>query len=122
MSVKYVEEMPQVRIDSTLVDEDTTQLIDLYCTKSDVWAYEQEWRGLHSEAGTLFTYQPSTLKAVYFGPEIERGALEIVCLILRGQNPDVQFWRGFRSPSEFKVQFEHFTYTSYIEAKGKGLL
>jgi hypothetical protein len=119
--VKYVERMPQIRIDSILIDNDPSQLIDLFCTKSEAWAYEKEWRGLHTEVGTLFGYRSPALKAVYFGPDIERGALEIVCLILRGQNPDVEFWQGSRSQSEFRVHFEHFTYTPYIDAKQSGL-
>lgn len=121
LPVQYVKEIPQVCIDSILVDNDSDQLIDRYCTKSEAWAYEQEWRGLHKEAGTLFTYKLPALKAAYFGPDIERLALEIVCLILRGQNPDVELWQGSRSASQFKVQFEHFTYTSYVDAKAKGL-
>ncbi len=120
--VQYVKKMPTVRINSFIIDKDSNQLIDLYCTKSESWAYEKEWRGLHKKAGTLFTYESKALKAVYFGPDIENQALEIVCLILAGQNPDVELWQGTRSDTEFKVQFTSFTYTSYIEAKRKGLI
>ncbi|MCB9299923.1 MAG: DUF2971 domain-containing protein [Lewinellaceae bacterium] len=120
-SVKYVKQMPQIRVDSMIVEKKFDQIIDLYCTKSEAWAYEKEWRGIHQTAGTLYTYESSALKAVYFGPDIELGALEIICLILSGQNPEVEFWRSFRSPTEFRVQFEKFTYTSYAEAKRKGL-
>ncbi len=119
--VEYVPSMPTVKIDSFIVDGQDDQLLNLYCTKSEAWAYEKEWRGLHKEAGTLFTYESQALKAVYFGPDIEWQALEIICLILSGQNPEVELWRGTRSKSEFKVHFESFTYTSYIEAKRKGL-
>jgi hypothetical protein len=48
--------------------------------------------------------------------------LEIVCLILRGQNETVKFYKGTRSTTEFKVLFKEFSYTSHIEAKKKGLL
>ena len=119
--VQYVPDMPILHIDTVIVDKNYDQLLDLYCTKYDVWNYEKEWRGFHENAGTLFSYKPEALKAVYFGPDIERQALEIVCLILEGQNPDVEFWEGKRSETEFKTQFSFFTYTSHIEAKRKGL-
>jgi hypothetical protein len=64
-----------------------------------------------------FNYPAEALKAVYFGPNIDRLALDIVCVILAGQNPDVEFWVGRRSDREFKVEFEQKTYTPYIVAK-----
>lgn len=119
--VKYVPKMPALRIDTVIVDKSYDHITDLYCTKSEAWVYEQEWRGFHVKAGTLFSYKAEALKAVYFGPDIERQALEIVCLILAGQNPDVELWEGKRNDTEFKTQFTFFTYTSHIEAKRKGL-
>jgi len=121
--VQYVKKMPIIRMDSFVYDKNLEKLLDdIYCTKSLSWAYEKEWRGLHKQAGTLYTYKPKALKAIYFGPDIEQQALEIICLILAGQNPEVELWKGIRSEFEFKVNFTNFTYTSYIEAKRKGLI
>jgi hypothetical protein len=119
--VQYVKKMPTISIDSFIVKMGF-QFFDLFCTKSEAWLYEEEWRGFHKEAGTVFGYAPDALKAVYFGPDIERQALEIVCLILAGQNRKVELWRGIRSESEFKVKFTSFSYTSFIEAKRHGLV
>jgi hypothetical protein len=119
--VKYVKHMPEIRLPSIISLDDSDQFIDLYCTKSESWAYEREWRGIHKVAETLFTYPPESLKAVYFGPDMEEQTLEIICLILAGQNPHVELWCGTRSATEFKVEFEPFTYTSHIEAKRQGL-
>jgi len=44
-----------------------------------------------------------------------------VCLVLAGQNENVRFYKGSRSTSEFRVLFEEFTYTSYLQAKKLGL-
>lgn len=121
--VRYVNSIPQFDIVDCVVNENNDKLLDdLYCTKSISWKYEKEWRAMHSEAGTLFRYETDALLAIYFGPDIERQALEIVCLIVQGQNPDVQFFEGKRSETEFKVEFKNFTYTSYAEAKRKGLV
>jgi len=121
--VRYVNAIPQFDIVDCIVDRNYDKLLeDLYCTKSISWEYEKEWRAIHSEADTLFTYEADALRAIYFGPVIERQALEIVCLIIQGQNPNVQFFEGKRSETEFKVEFNNFTYTSYTEAKHKGLV
>ncbi len=121
--VRYVETIPQIDIvDFTLNKNHGKLLDDLFCTKSISWKYEKEWRAIHSVAGILYGYEADALQAIYFGPDIERLALEIVCLIIQGQNPDVQFFEGNRSDTEFKVEFKNFTYTSYAEAKRKGLV
>lgn len=121
--VRYVDVMPQIDIFDCIVNKNYDKLLsDLFCTKSSVWKYEREWRAIHHVAGTLYTYDADVLKAIYFGPDIERQALEIVCLIVQAQNPDVQFFQGKRSETEFKVEFSDFTYTCYTEAKRKGLV
>src|SRR5690606_32293035 len=96
-------------------------LTDLFCTKGESWAYEKEWRAIHTKAETQFCYEANALTGVLFGPDIDPQCLEIVCLILRGQNKAVKFWRGERSSSEFKVTFTEFQYISYLEAKDRGL-
>jgi hypothetical protein len=101
---------------------DATDVIDgLLCTKSRSWEYEREWRGIHREAGRLYTYEAAALKAVSFGPEMNRHAKEIICLILDGQNPDVEIWAGRRSEVAFRVEFQKKEYMRYIDAKRRGL-
>lgn len=120
--VKYAKTMPQIDIVQFVRSPDSVDLLDLFCTKSEAWEYEKEWRGIHHEAGKEFGYETDCLSAVYFGPDINPSALEIICLILQGQNETVQFFRGTRSQTEFKVEFQAITYTSYLEAKRKGMV
>jgi hypothetical protein len=120
--VKYSENMPVFDTLSTFKYKEYDGVIDLVCTKSKSWEYEKEWRLMHDKAGSLFIYPAEALKAIYFGPDIEIQSLEIVCLVLAGQNPNVKFWKGKRSQEKFEVLFEEFKYTSHSEAKSKGLL
>ena len=120
--VTYTKEMPQISAAKMLIHGDYDQILKLFCTKSDAWWYEKEWRSIHKEAGTLFTYEAQALKSVYLGPDMDRQSMEIICLILSGQNPEVEFWRGYRSEEKFEVYFEKFTYTSHIDAKNQGLI
>jgi len=119
--VQYVEVLPTIDLASLLVDRDFKQVMDLFCTKSTSWAYEKEWRAMHTVAGTEYVYPAEALTGVFFGPDVDSRSLEIVCLILQGQNDKVRLWQGTRSTTEFRVLFKGFTYTSFLEAKRRGL-
>lgn len=120
--VTYLEEFPEVDTFNLLLNSDPSFINDLFCSKSKRWAYEKEWRVLHDNAGTLFNYESKCLKAIYFGPRIEPAFFEILSLILLGQNPDVELWRGKLSKNKFNIEFERVNYIPYIAAKQQGLI
>lgn len=120
--VQYHKKIPEASILPFLVGDKPDRAIDFFCIKPQSWAYEKEWRIFHQNAGTRYHYEANSLTGIYFGPEISEEALEIICLILRGQNSSVKFWRGVRSKTEFKVEFEEFNYINHLEAKRLGLL
>lgn len=94
-----------------------SDFMSIFSTKSLSWGYEKEWRLLHAEVNKLYHYPPEALTGVYFGPEISQTAIEIICLILQGQNETVLFWKGTRNPTNFKVDFEQFNYKSFVATK-----
>jgi hypothetical protein len=121
--VTYTDKMPQIKIADLVINSNYVPLFEsLFCTKSQAWCYEHEWRGFHAKAATPFVYEAEALKAVYFGPNTDQFMREIVCLILNGQNPNVELWRGRRSLTEFKVEFDRFTYAPYVVGKKLGLI
>jgi len=120
--VHYRQDMPVFDVVPMLCDEKFDPVLDLYCTKALDWAYEHEWRGIHDKAGTAYGYPSDALTGVYLGPDMPFTAIEIVALILAGQNQHVQLWQGSRSKSSFSVEFHQVTYTSHLEAKRQGLL
>lgn len=120
--VRYLERLPEIDVRTILVTNTFNPVLELFCTKAKAWEYEREWRAMHKVAGTSYTYPAESLLGAYFGPDIDEQSLEIVCLILGGQNENVKFYSGTRSTTEFKVQFSQFTYTPHLEAKRKGLL
>lgn len=119
--VEYQVNMPKLDLMPMLINDDYEQIMQLFCIKSDSWSYEKEWRCLHKVAGTLFGYETKSLKAIHFGPDIESENLEIICLILRGQNESVEFWQGTRNSNKFEVNYKKFDYINYLEAKKLGL-
>ncbi len=119
--VRYSASLPTVHVSSILGKKIFDPVADLYATKAAPWAYEREWRAIHTKAGTEYCYDAKSLTGVYFGPDMDIQSIEIICLILSGQNEYVKFWKGHRSETEFRVNFEKFTYTSFLEAKNLGL-
>lgn len=120
--VRYVPTLPVLTLSQLLFGRDFHPVQELFCTKSEAWAYEREWRAIHNVAASEYCYPASALTGVYFGPDIDEQSLEVVCLILAGQNESVKFWRGHRSTTEFRVLFLPFTYTPHLEAKRQGLV
>lgn len=122
--VRYADEMPEVDIVPLLCtdEEDSSEVLDLYCTKALDWRYEKEWRCIHDEAGTLYTYPARALTGIFVGPDAAFASFEILALIILNQNPEVQLWQGHRSKSDFSVVFEPVTYTPHLDAKRRGLL
>lgn len=119
--VRYLNKLPEIDVAHLLVTHEFNPVVELFCAKSKSWAYEREWRALHKVAGTGYVYRAEALSGVYFGPDIDDQSLEIVCLVLAGQNETVKLYKGSRSDTEFKVNFSEFTYTSFLDAKRRGL-
>lgn len=80
----------------------------LFCTKSESWSYEREWRLLHANAGVKYKYPEDCLTGVYFGSEMSRQHMEDVCAMVRRYNKDVKLWKGSRSKTEFKMSFTEY--------------
>ncbi|GAA5511278.1 DUF2971 domain-containing protein [Novipirellula caenicola] len=123
--VNYSADIPVVDITRFMLHDDYEHLIDLFCTKSIDWAYEREWRVLHADKGTVFTYEPNALRAIYFGAKMTKQDIDMICLVLYCQNPDVELFQGERSDSEFRIEFSSLgrasAYKPYAEAKRLGL-
>jgi len=117
--VTYSEKLPTINCSNLDGDESSKEILKLFCTKSLDWIYEKEWRAIHSDVNTVYCYPPESLTGVYFGPNMDREHMEIICLVLQGQNPNVKFHRGERSQDEFKVIFNEFSYEPYIKSSQK---
>jgi hypothetical protein len=111
-NVRYESAIPAIDVVRVFVDRDPEWIQRLFRTKSESWAYEREWRVLHTNGGTKFRYPREALTGVYFGPDIEERDIEIVCLIRLGQNDHVRFYRGTRSNSEFRVEFQQLNFAT----------
>lgn len=120
--VIYSDEMPKFDPFSFMKYGPESQFMDLFCIKSKSWSYEKEWRVFHLQAGTKFIYEEKALTGIYFGPDMDPECLEIIALIIGGQNEHVKLYKGRRSSTYFKVEFEEIQYTPHIIAKKSGLL
>lgn len=119
--VRYKEDFPKVNPAKIILDPSLPEALKAYLTKHKSWEYEKEWRSFHEEGNRLFGYPAESLTAVYFGAKMNPAHLEIIALIIQGQNSQTTFHRGRKSQSQFKVKFDQIEYTSYLEAQRKGL-
>lgn len=117
--VKYSKDYPKWKVASIAAnasDEFKGEDIEHLLHKYETWKYEREWRIFHNEAKKLFGYDVRALKSVYFGLAASLTDIEIVCLILLGQNPDVKFYRASRHEKPYRLKFDEFTYTPHKDA------
>lgn len=115
--VEYEEIPSLLDLVKMITSKENYLLRKLLCFKSSDWAYEKEWRSFHNETNKSYVYKSNALTGVYFGSEIEREFLEIICLIIQGQNPNVKFYQGFKSEDSFNLQFREFSYLPYVLIK-----
>ncbi len=103
-------------------NENSSEIAKVWATKSKIWSYEKEWRSVHKDGNTLFSYDQSALRAIYFGDAIKQEILEIICLIMIGQNEHVRFYKSKISKVSKKVEFELIPfYIPHLVAKKLGL-
>lgn len=117
LPVEYVDTPPFLDLVEMITSKEKYLLRKLLCLKSSDWAYEKEWRCFHDETNKSYGYAQNTLTGVYFGSEIEREFLEIICLILQGQNPNVKFYQALKSKDSWNLQFEEIIYLPHILIK-----
>lgn len=104
--VKYLKAMPSIDLVRMLCYQDYDQIIDLFCSKSEDWKYEEEWRAIHEKSCTAFHYPAEALIGIYFGARASVTSIEIAGKILADQNVDARMWQGSISKTEFLVVFE----------------
>ena len=78
----------------------------VYCTKSIDWSYEKEWRAVNEVARISRKFDSSSLKAIYLGPKATTETYEKVNSLVTDSFPNAELWKGRRSPTEFRVEFE----------------
>jgi hypothetical protein len=119
--VKYINDFPKLNAEEMIIDINCVPVLELLHTKAKPWEYENEWRCIHAESPIAFTYPQESLVGVYFGSEMNLPSIEIICLILQGQNSNIRFWRGNKCNDKFDIEFKEFFYTSYLKSKEYGV-
>ena len=105
-AVIYQPEVPSIeQFNGGRIGAMNADITPLFRMKSDVWAYEDEWR-LRDWTPGLKTYEPSCLAAVYFGPSIEEHRFLRLSLDAFRANPKIRFFRGRREVARYRLRFE----------------
>lgn len=111
--VRYSEKMPVLEFASLLLDERAARLAVLETItlcKSDVWAYEKEWRIVaalrdKSQSYEILPYAREEIGAVYLGCRMTAQNRSEITEVVRNQFPDAAIFQAEKHASEFALQF-----------------
>lgn len=121
--VIYRSEIPNVISDLLFNEENNTESIrKLLSYKSIDWKHEEEIRVFHQESNKSYFYTPQSLKAIYFGIRTNPSDIEIVCSIVKAQNPDVKFYKMEKQTETFGIEPKEFFYNTVIEIQSSLIL
>ena len=121
--VIYKSEIPNINSDLLFNNEVEAESIKkLLSFKSLDWKHEEEIRIFHQESNKSFFYSPRSLKAIYFGIRANQSDIEIVCSIIKAQNPPVKLYRMKRQDVNFGIEPEEFNYNTVIEIQSSIIL
>lgn len=113
--VEYAEEIPSINRVDAILDDIESDFMKMITTKYCCWRYEKEWRIFHLESNKFYGYPGEALTGVYLGSEMNFAHLEIIALILQGQNPNIKMYKAIRDSTKFAVDFQEVAYTPHIE-------
>lgn len=118
--VTYGSNIPTLKSDLLFKDEDQLVSIKKFLSyKSEEWKHEEEIRLLHQEKGKKYKYSNHSLKAIYFGLKTDQSNVEIICSIIKANNPSVKFYRMKKLKNRFGIEPEEFFYSTPVEVQSK---
>jgi hypothetical protein len=116
--VTYCESCPSFSPTGILFPNTEDILGTAMCSKPVDWAYEQEWRLIHDQAGTEYCYGTAALTAIYFGARIDYTHWELLALVLKGSR--TRLFRTRLAESAYGMVLESVEYTPHPESGGGG--
>lgn len=121
--VTYKSEIPNINSDLLMNEEVEAESIKkLLSFKSIDWEHEEELRIFHQESNKSYFYPTHSLKAIYFGIRANQSDIEIICSIIKSQNPTVKFYKMKKLEVTFGIEPEEFFYSTVIEVQSSILL
>jgi hypothetical protein len=121
--VTYKSEVPQINSDLLMTEKiGLESLQKLLSFKSIDWEHEEELRLIHQESNKSYSYSYKSLKAIYFGIRANQSDIEIICSIIKSQNPTVKLYKMKKLEMNFGIEPEEFFYSTAIEVQSDILL
>jgi len=114
--VRYTPQMPRLNFD-VLMDFDKARkhvLETITLTKSEVWAYEKEWRIIcalrnKTQSYEILPYAPEEVGTVYLGCKIAKDDKEEIIEITRHKYAKAKIFQAEKHEREFALSFREIT-------------
>jgi hypothetical protein len=121
--VSYKSEIPNINSGLLMNEEVEAESIKkLLSFKSIDWEHEEELRVFHLESNKSYFYSNPSIKAIYFGIRANQSDIEIICSIIKSQNPTVKLYKMKKLELTFGIEPEEFFYSTAIEVQSSILL
>lgn len=105
--VVYTKNYPSLSSKSLLSDADiSSSLQRVLYTKSEHWAYENEWRTFKPSGGKVYPL-PGKIKSITFGVRASNMDIEIVRKLIKGS--DIKLYQAQLKQGEFGIKFSKIT-------------
>ena len=102
--VQYSHARPRI---NPVRDSEDSMMVSALLTKSDHWAYEEEWRIIHYQSGpAVYRYPVGALLGVILGAQISSSNEQLVRKWVDEAPSSCLLYRGAPSASEFRVDIE----------------
>jgi hypothetical protein len=115
--VRYSQEMPRLPYDLIMMDSKKARmdiLDTITLSKSEIWAYEKEWRvwaTLRDKTKTfeIIPFAPEQIGAVYLGCKMSGADKAEIAEMVGSKYPKVKLFAGEKHPSRFELIFNELT-------------
>ncbi len=114
--VCYTTQVPQLRFADLMdFDKATRRVLDIITlTKSEVWAYEKEWRIISSlrdktQVCEILPYATEEIGAVYLGCKIDKDNKEEIIEVTRSRYSKAKIFQAVKHEREFALIFREIT-------------
>ncbi|MGJ8760437.1 DUF2971 domain-containing protein [Polaribacter sp. R2A056_3_33] len=121
--VTYKPEIPQINSNILMSEKIGLESLQKFLSfKSIDWEHEEELRLIHQESNKSYGYNYKSLKAIYFGIRANQSDIEIICSIIKSQNPTVKLYKMKKLEKKFGIEPEEFFYSTAIEVQSDIIL
>jgi len=107
--IRYEKSMPQINFYSAALEDGWYEkIMELLCTKSTHWKYEEEYRLIYwHKVDISIPLDPDIFAEVVLGCRISKKNQSMIIDKVKNLNPKIKIYQAIKAESDFKLLFEY---------------